>query len=340
MGIKDFTKTFASGNVGSDFTFKKIKGKRIAVDAYVSVYQAFSTKHRLTNGDGESTQHIKTILNNACRAIENGITEIWCIDSRAPPAEKEAKLEERKIAREALAADVERERKELEALELSAKGLTPEQLEMLGVDHTKVIEEKKARIITLENRSLKKGTFNKYMEDLIRILTGLGVAYCTAPAGIEAEQLGAKLAIQGLVDGVMTTDTDAIVFGAPWILKKNIGGKSGTYTMWDRAKILVDYELTNEQFVTACIALGSDYAGKTPKVGPATVIKKVKAGLELTDSQRVAHGKFMIMPEFTPVIVRPTRTAESVAALKKWLVEENGFGLEGVNKLFAKFETA
>jgi 5'-3' exonuclease len=335
MGIHGFTTAFDGAGHA---TLKTIEGMKLAIDAYIEVYRTSGMQHKtgLTNPVGEGTQHIRSILSNVCRMLELKIEAVWCIDSREPPTEKKATLDERKAARDNMAESVSKMRDELVLIEEKSRSLTSEQMAMIDPSFSKTLERKRAELATAESRILKPGQFNRYMTDLMYILNGLGIAYSVAPNGIEAEQLGAYLCYIGITDGVLTTDTDALVYGAQWIMKKRVG-ETGKYDLYRLDIILEKTGLTREQFVRACVALGCDYDPGIRGVGPKTVVQKIKnEELKFTENQEAIISKFMIMPTFTPVISRPIRTPESIAKLRQWLIEEQGFGAERLDKLFAK----
>lgn len=323
MGIKDFVDVCPPTRVVG---FKDIADKRIAVDTYVEIFRTSGIQYisGLTNPQGEPTQHIKSILSNLVKMESLGIKSVWCIDSREAPIEKKTTVEERQKQRDATLAEVKTLDAEIDKLVAMSRNLSVEDLKMVDPDFEKTLADKKAKLAKLDCRVHKKGQFNKFVEDVLFILTKLGVRYCVAPPQVESEHLAAYLCQLGVTDGVMTTDTDAMAFGAPWMIKK-IPKKTGKYEMIERKECLKDLDET--QFLQVCVALGCDYAEKAPGVGPKTVVKKVKSGgIAWSDKQKKAIEIFQRKLTFAPQIVNTERTRTSIEELKKWLVEVQGFG--------------
>ena len=71
------------------------------------------------------------------------------------------------------------------------------------------IDQKRAQIIDISTEDFK------YTKDLFDILE---VPYFTAPS--EAEKFCSKLCIDGVVDAVLSEDTDIIAYGTPVFLSK------------------------------------------------------------------------------------------------------------------------
>jgi flap endonuclease-1 len=337
MGIDNFLDVCPPSKIVS---FKDMVGKKLAIDAFVEIFRTSGVQYisGLTNPQGEPTQHIKAIFSNVTKLEKLGIKCVWCIDSREPPMEKKQTQEERMKVREMAQKQAEDLGAEIKRLEELAKKLSVDDLKSVDADFQKTLEEKKDKLLKLDSRVMKPGQFNKYVQDTLMILTKLGVPYCVAPSEVEAEQLGAYLCSLGICDGVMTTDTDAMPFGAPWMMKK-IPKKTGKYELITREDCLKD--LTYDQLVEVCVALGCDYADKVPRVGPKTVVTKVKGGsIVWTPKQLAAIASFKRKLNFSPQIIRTQRTASSVQELKDWLIKVQGFGEANVHKVLDELPPA
>lgn len=95
-----------------------------------------------------------------------------------------------------------------------------------------------------------------YTKSLKKLLEAFGFNYFVAPG--EAEQLCAWMNRRGMVDGVLSEDTDVIAYGAPLMLCK-MDAYNNTVTVVVHSKILQDMEFTEEQFLDMCIMLRCDY---------------------------------------------------------------------------------
>jgi flap endonuclease-1 len=92
----------------------------------------------------------------------------------------------------------------------------------------------------------------------------LQIPYCIAP--LEAECMCADLCKRGLVDGVLSEDTDVLAYGSPIFLTK-IDTKNDTCVLIKYEEVLESIKLTKEQFLDLCIMCGCDYNKNIPKIG-------------------------------------------------------------------------
>jgi len=141
----------------------------------------------------------------------------------------------------------------------------------------------------------------EHVKDIQDLLKYLGILYIVAPDGIEAEQYGALLTIgessQRYCKYMISGDTDVLMFGGNLLKPLPRGGGFVAFELND---ILDEMEITREQFVTMGIALGSDFALKTPGFGPATIHTKARYNkIKLTDEQKKAYDYFMLDVEMT-----------------------------------------
>ena len=100
----------------------------------------------------------------------------------------------------------------------------------------------------------------------------LNIPYYGAP--LEAETTCADLCKRGLVDAVMTEDTDVLAYGAPVFLTKTDSSKD-TCIRLKHKDILDSLELTAYEFTDLCIMFGCDYNNNIPKVGPENSYKHI-----------------------------------------------------------------
>jgi 5'-3' exonuclease len=345
MGVRDFTKVFEPSE--KDVTFAKLPPKEdYAVDAFLEMFRstAMQGAAKLTNPKGEPTLHLTVCIANACSRKARGHEDIWCFDSRDPRVTGDAKaktLLTREEIRKKNLAEIKRQEAEITKLEQLAK--TVDRKELLALDPTFdiTLQSKREELGIMRARNPDKHHFNTMIRDVLFILEKLGIQYALAPVGVDAEKLGAQLCREGWVEGVITTDTDSLVYGAPKQIKK-ISGKSGKYDIYVLKDILKKHDLTMRQLAEVASVLGCDFCEKTAGVGAGTVIRKVKAGMiKYTDEQLAAQRKFL---DRTPVdygkVIQPDCTKKSLDELKEWLVRVQGFGAIGVDKKLAPFYTA
>lgn len=102
------------------------------------------------------------------------------------------------------------------------------------------------------------------------LLRHFGIPYITAP--MEAEAQCAKLAELGLVDGIITDDSDVFLFGGIQCFK-NIFNDAKYAECFVLADIERELSLTRERLVSLAYLLGSDYTIGLPGVGPVVALE-------------------------------------------------------------------
>ncbi|KAI6783066.1 DNA repair protein-like protein [Emericellopsis cladophorae] len=102
------------------------------------------------------------------------------------------------------------------------------------------------------------------------LLRLFGIPYITAP--MEAEAQCASLVNLGLVDGIVTDDSDIFLFGGTRVYKNmfNTNKFVECYLAGDLEKEL---SLSREQLISLAQLLGSDYTEGLPGVGPVTAVE-------------------------------------------------------------------
>lgn len=97
-----------------------------------------------------------------------------------------------------------------------------------------------------------------------KLLILMGVVIVHAPA--EAESQAAALTKNDSVDAVATEDTDAIAFGATYMIRGlDIAAKN--IIVVETARVLREMDMTMPQFIDMCILLGCDYTRTIPGIG-------------------------------------------------------------------------
>ncbi|KAG9507762.1 hypothetical protein J7337_001317 [Fusarium musae] len=114
------------------------------------------------------------------------------------------------------------------------------------------------------------------------LLRLFGIPYITAP--MEAEAQCAELVRLGLVDGIVTDDSDTFLFGGTRVYKNMFNSNKFVecYLVGDIEKEL---SLSREQLISLAHLLGSDYTEGLSGVGPVTAVEILsefpgKSGLE------------------------------------------------------------
>ncbi|KAG6910857.1 hypothetical protein DXG01_007173 [Tephrocybe rancida] len=111
------------------------------------------------------------------------------------------------------------------------------------------------------------------ISQIMAMLRLFGIPYITAP--MEAEAQCAELASLGLVDGVITDDSDVFLFGAQRVFK-NMFNQSKTVECFLLTDLSRDLGLERDTLVRLAYLLGSDYTDGLPGVGPVVAMELLK----------------------------------------------------------------
>lgn len=104
-------------------------------------------------------------------------------------------------------------------------------------------------------------------QELLRLF---GIPYVTAPR--EAEAQCATLMELGLVDGIITDDSDCFLFGGQ-LVYKNVFNRAKYVEAYSLESISDDLGLDRRQLIRLAQLLGSDYTDGLPGVGPVTALE-------------------------------------------------------------------
>lgn len=104
------------------------------------------------------------------------------------------------------------------------------------------------------------------------LLQLFGIPYITAP--MEAESQCSTLLQLGLVDGIVTDDSDTFLFGGTRVFKNMFSQKNSKYVeCYDAEDIENEVGLKREEMVELAYLLGSDYTTGVTGVGPVTAME-------------------------------------------------------------------
>jgi DNA excision repair protein ERCC-5 len=102
------------------------------------------------------------------------------------------------------------------------------------------------------------------------LLTLFGLPYVTAP--MEAEAQCAELVSLGLVDGIVTDDSDTFLFGGTRVYK-NMFNAAKFVECYLAQDLTSEFSLTREKLIAIAQLLGSDYTTGIPGIGPVTALE-------------------------------------------------------------------
>ncbi|KAG6168312.1 hypothetical protein E4U11_005807 [Claviceps purpurea] len=102
------------------------------------------------------------------------------------------------------------------------------------------------------------------------LLRLFGIPYITAP--MEAEAQCAELVRLGLVDGIVTDDSDTFLFGGTRVYK-NMFNSNKFVECYLGGDLENELSLSREQLIALAQLLGSDYTDGLPGIGPVTALE-------------------------------------------------------------------
>ena len=150
---------------------------------------------------------------------------------------------------------------------------------MLGANKTGINIER----IEYEVKKMTNQDFDLTIDDFNltkKLFDILDIPYIDAP--LEAETWCADLCKQGIVDAVLSEDTDVIAYASPYFLT-GIDVKTDTCNRIEYKDILNQLEMTSDQFLDLCIMSGTDYNDRIFRIGPIKAYKLLQTHSRLEE---------------------------------------------------------
>ncbi|KAL4793186.1 hypothetical protein BDV19DRAFT_367151 [Aspergillus venezuelensis] len=151
-----------------------------------------------------------------------------------------------------------------------------------------------------------------------QLLSLFGLPYVTAP--MEAEAQCAELVSLGLVDGIITDDSDIFLFGGTRVYK-NMFNQSKYVECYLTTDLEKEYALHRRKLISFAHLLGSDYTEGIPGIGPVTALEiltefgaleefrdwwtQVQTGADMSKSDHAAFYK-KFRKQATKIFLPPT----------------------------------
>jgi len=251
---------------------KTLQGRRVAIDAYNTIYQFLSTIRQrdgtpLMDSKGKITSHLSGLLYRVSNLVEMDIRPIFVFDGE-PPKFKQKTIEARKAlkvqAQRKLEEAMARGEKELKTYAQQTVRLTPE-----------IQQESK------------------------RLLEMMGVPVVQAPSEGEAE--ASRMVNEGHAYAVGSQDYDSILFGATRLVRNlTLSGKrklpsKGIWIdiepeMIDANESLKSLGIDRRRMVWAAIMIGTDYFEGVKGIGPKKGLAIVQKASSLKESFELAKA--------------------------------------------------
>ena len=259
-----------------DTTMDAMKGKKVGVDSFLLAFQFLTTiRDRSPTGDGgplkadngKVVAHLMGFLARASTMLAKGVKPVFIFDGTHPDLKKD-EMDARRAVRE------EAEREWKAALDAG--------------DYAKAQK--------MAQRCVKYTP--EMVDESIEMLKLMGIPAFRAAA--EGEAQAAVMAANGQLDAVATQDWDALLYGAPIVIRNFAADGSKRMGKIIRAQeielsqILDDNELTRDQLIDLGIMIGTDFHPGIRGIGPKTGLKLIK---ELGTLEAVCEAKQKEIPE-------------------------------------------
>merc|ERR1719265_97731 len=267
--------------------------------------------------------HIIGMLSRTIRLMENGIKPVYVFDGK-PPELKLAELEERRAKRE-------------EATENLQKAIE-------AGDQEQVLKSSKATVKVTKEQN----------EQVKRLLGLMGLPVINAPS--EAEATCAALCRDGKVHAAATEDADCLTFGTKTLIRNLMAAESQKRQILEVSleRALEQLNISMDQFIDFCILSGCDYCDTLKGVGPSTAIRlliqhgSLEKVLENLDADKIpknfnyqtARELFRECEAVETAKVEFEFKDPDFEGLSKFLVEENSFAKERVDRFIERIKKA
>lgn len=242
-----------------EITLEQLDGKTLGFDSHNIIYQFLSSIRGpdgtpLMDSHGNVTSHLTGLFYRTINLVEKGIRPVFVFDGK--PSE--------------LKTDTLRKRRETRTVaiqkhEEALKGGDMEEAKKWG------------------SRALKLD--EKMVADARELISLMGFPVVQATGEGEAQVV--QMVKDGKLDGCVSQDYDALLFGAP-VLYRNVGvtGKrkvpgKNIYADVEPERILLqkvleENSITQEKLIWIGMLIGTDFNEKFPKIGVKTALKLVK----------------------------------------------------------------
>lgn len=251
-------------------TFEQLHGRSVAVDGHGELYQ-FLALIRLRDGTplrdstGRITSHLAGLFYRTTRLIADHALKLVFVFDGVPPPLKAEELRRRRTIKQRYVEE-----------------------------HAQAMRD--GDLARAYSKATMTSTLTREMVDeASTLLQFLGIPTVRAPA--EGEAQAAHMAAAGDVWAAGSKDYDALLFGAPRLLRfLTIGGKEflpsrGTFRpivpeVIDLGALLTAYAMTREQLIDLGILVGTDFNEGVKGIGPKKALALVRQ-----------YGRIEAMPE-------------------------------------------
>jgi flap endonuclease-1 len=315
-----------------DTNMAAMAGKRVGIDSFLLAFQFLTTiRDRSPTGDGgplradngKVVAHLMGFLARASTMLAKGVKPVFIFDGEHP---------------------------ELKAEEMGARRARREEAEVQW--KAALAEGDYATAQKMAQRCVRYTP--EMVEESMEMLHLMGIPAFRAKA--EGEAQAAVMAANGQLDAVATQDWDALLYGAPVVIRNF--SSDGSRRMGriihaqriELKQLLDDNEITREQLIDLAIMIGTDFHPGIRGIGPKTGLKLIKTHGTI---EAVCAEKDKDIPERLdeiravfhnhPVVEVANEDLiqgdVDVDGLRKFLVEERQFSEKRFNNAIEQLES-
>ncbi len=230
--------------------FSELKNKIVAIDAFNAIYQFLSIIRQpdgtsLKDSHNNITSHLSGLFYRTIKLMKFGIKPVYVFDGK--PIELKFKtIEKRSIEKE------------------NAKEKWKEAIEKGDIENAKKFAKRTSTLT------------EEMISDSKNLLNAMGVPVVQAIN--EGEGMCAYMCKKNDVDFVATQDYDALLFGAPRIVRNLTFTGDKKLELINLNDVLKTLGITLQQLIDIGILVGTDFNEGVKGIGPKTALKIVKTG--------------------------------------------------------------
>ena len=309
-----------------EITFDELKNKKIAIDASQMLYQFLSSIRQkdgtpLMDMEGRTTSHLVGLSSRIPNLMNKGLKLCFVFDGK-PPKQKKEELELRYKRKTEAKARLEQAKEEGD--EDSIKKYTQQSISV----------------------------YKEMADESKEFIKALGLPVIQAPS--EAEAQAAFMAEKKDMDYVASSDYDALLYGAPKMLRNlTLASRrklpSGTYIsitpeVISLSDTLNSLGITRDQLIVLSILVGTDFNPSGVKgIGPKTALRLVKEHKDFDEifkevkadfNWKKVYAIFKSMPIMKEYQLKWTSPDQD--KIRKILVDNHDFNEERVDSIISK----
>ena len=297
-----------------ELDFGELKGKVIAVDALNTLYQFLASIRQpdgtpLMDKNGNVTSHLSGLIYRTSNLMKLGIKPVYVFDGK-PPEQKFQELRRR--------SDVKKEAHE---------------------EWAKAKEEGRLGDAMKYAKRTSRMT-PEMIESSKKLLGYLGIPCIEAPS--EGEAQCALLCHRGDAWAVGSQDYDALLFGAPRLVKGLTMSGKIELQLIELEEVLKHLCVTREQLIDIAILVGTDFDEGVKGIGPKKALKAVQENklneLEINFDMDEIRNIFLKHPVKEDYTIDWGKTNEE--GLIQLLCKEHDFSEERVKRAANEIEEA